>query len=65
MKIVPGDASWIEWDLEGSVHGQMEVLCRNLRGGTDRNHEKHVKIDGIVAEMRTKHLPNASLEQYL
>jgi hypothetical protein len=40
------------------------ALFRVLPGGTDKNHEKSVRIPSVPAEIRTEHLPNMGLERY-
>jgi hypothetical protein len=39
------------------------VLSRNLTACTEENHEK-LKTVGVLAEIRTEHVPNTSLERY-
>jgi hypothetical protein len=53
----------VNWkDAEGYGHGLIVVLSLHLRGGTEENHEKPVRIVAILAEFRTKHLLNRSLD---
>jgi hypothetical protein len=53
-------------DLE-SIWKQMSgplvvVRSQNFRGGTCENPEKHQSVAAVLAHIRTKHLPYASLE---
>jgi hypothetical protein len=43
--------------MEGSEHG---LLSRHLPGQTEENHKKLVRLMGVPAEIRTRHLSNAS-----
>jgi hypothetical protein len=57
---------WIGRDLEKSGCGLIEVLSRELPGGTEEIHKKNpVSIVSVPAEAGTEHLPNTSLERYL
>jgi hypothetical protein len=49
---------------EGSGRGLIEVLPRDLPGGTKENHKKPVRIAGVPVKIRTKRLPNISLDQW-
>jgi hypothetical protein len=47
--------------MEGSTRGVIEVVSRNLRGGTEENHEKYGRIGGVPAEIQTDNLANTSV----
>jgi hypothetical protein len=49
--------------LEGSGHGLIEVLFRNLPGGTEENHE-NLRIAGVSDYIPTEHSLNVNLELY-
>jgi hypothetical protein len=56
---------WIGKDLDGGGSGLIEILQRNLPGGTENNHENHSQYSRRVpGEIRTEHLPNTSQEPY-
>ena len=40
-------------DLEGSDHGVIEVLSWNLDGGTEKSHQKPLRISGVLANTQT------------
>jgi hypothetical protein len=49
----------INWkDLEGSGRGLIYGTAPAFYGGTEENHEKPVRISGLLAEIRTQDLPN-------
>jgi hypothetical protein len=50
----------LEKDLEGRGNGLIEVLFRNFPRRTAESQEKPVSIAGMPAEIRTRHLSNAS-----
>lgn len=54
-----------EWrtgkDMEGSIHGLAEVLSLCLAEGVVKNTKTSVKLDFILAEILTEHLPNTRL----
>jgi hypothetical protein len=41
-----------------------DVLRKNLSGETEKPEKPSIKISGVLAEIRTQQLPNASLERY-
>jgi hypothetical protein len=51
--------------MEGSKHGQIEVLSSHLLGETDENQDSLPTLiaDGTTAEIQTRH-PNACLEHH-
>jgi hypothetical protein len=49
--------------MKGNGSGLIEVLPRHLYGTTDENHDKHIKISGVPADIRTAHLPTTTLER--
>jgi hypothetical protein len=51
-----------EENLEGSYRGLTELLAWYFPQGTEERHETP-KDSPVPAEIRTKHLPNTSLEQ--
>jgi hypothetical protein len=58
------DESWTERDLEGRSLGLIEILTWQLHGGTEENHEETARIAGVLAEIRTEHRLNTSLDSY-
>jgi hypothetical protein len=56
--------SW-KGNLEGSGPGLIEALSRYLTGENEENHETFFSIAGILAEIRTEHIPNTSVQLYL
>jgi hypothetical protein len=48
----------------GGDHGLTEVLFWHKPGRPDRGGETSVRIAGVPAKIRRKHLPNANLEHY-
>jgi hypothetical protein len=50
-----------EWhtvrDLEGSDNGVIEVLSWNLDGGTEKLHQKTLRITGVLANTQTGQHP--------
>jgi hypothetical protein len=57
------DDLWIGKDFERSGRGLIEILHKYLTGGIEENHENPVRISGVPAEIRTKHLPNMRLNR--
>lgn len=49
---------WIMKNLEGSGHGIVEVLSRNLLGRTRKPRKPSVRIVGVPNENQTEHHPN-------
>jgi hypothetical protein len=47
--------------MEGSIHGLAEVLSLCLAEGVVKNTKTSVKLDFILAEILTEHLPNTRL----
>jgi hypothetical protein len=50
-------------DKKGKNRGLIEVLSEHLVGDIQENHE-NLRIIGVLAEIRTKQLPNISKERY-
>jgi hypothetical protein len=50
--------------LEGSGRGLIEILSLHSPGGSQENDGKPARISGVLTEIQTKYLPNASLERY-
>lgn len=50
-------------DWKGS--GIIELLSWYFPAGNEKTHEKPVRIAGVPVEIRTKLLPNVSLQRYL
>jgi hypothetical protein len=50
--------------MEGIVHSLIEVLSKNLRGGTEE-HEKPVRIACVPTDIRTENPQDTNLERYL
>jgi hypothetical protein len=44
-------------DLEGSDYGVIEVLSWNLDGGTEKSHQKPLRISGVLANTQTGQPP--------
>lgn len=49
-------------DWKGS--GIIELLSRYFPAGSEKTHGKPVRIAGVPVEIRTKFLPNLSLQRY-
>jgi hypothetical protein len=49
----------------GSCHGLTKVLSCHLPARTEKTMKVPLRIASVLAEIRTKHLPNTSLEGYL
>jgi hypothetical protein len=47
------DKWWFWNDLEGSNHGPIQVLFRNLSGGLKKTMKTSVRLSGVPAEIRT------------
>jgi hypothetical protein len=45
--------------LKEAIVAYFKVLSRSLAGGTQENHE-HLRVVGVQAEIRIKHLLNTS-----
>jgi hypothetical protein len=52
------------WKRFGRGRGLTEVLSRHLSEGSEENHEKSVRIAGVLTEIRSAYLRNKSLELY-
>jgi hypothetical protein len=55
------DEWWIIKDLEGNDRDPIEVLSRQLAGGTEEKHKNPVSIAGVLDEIRSENHQNISL----
>jgi hypothetical protein len=54
----------LEMDLKGNSHCSFSVIYRHLPEGIEELHKTTVRIASILADIRTKHLPDTSLQRY-
>jgi hypothetical protein len=58
-------AYWIGNNVDGSGHGQIEVMSKYITKGTEGPNEKPVSIVGAPTKIRIECLWNASLQCYV